>query len=46
MALARLGRQVVLVGCGSGLRNLDLLLGLKTGTHTAVEVFYWGVPAK
>ena len=40
MALARLGRQVVLVDADFGLRNLDLLLGLENRViYTAVEVF-------
>ncbi|MBV9390222.1 MAG: septum site-determining protein MinD [Chroococcidiopsidaceae cyanobacterium CP_BM_ER_R8_30] len=40
MALARLGRKVVLVDADFGLRNLDLLLGLENRVvYTAVEVF-------
>ena len=40
MALARLGRQVVLVDADFGLRNLDLLQGLENRiVYTAVEVF-------
>ncbi len=40
MALARLGRQVVLVDADFGLRNLDLLLGLENRVvYTAIEVF-------
>ncbi len=39
MALARLGRQVVLVDADFGLRNLDLLLGLENRiVYTALEV--------
>lgn len=39
MALARLGRKVVLVDADFGLRNLDLLLGLENRVvYTAVEV--------
>ncbi len=39
MALARLGRQVVLVDADFGLRNLDLLLGLENRVvYTAMEV--------
>jgi septum site-determining protein MinD len=40
MALARLGRKVVLIDADFGLRNLDLLLGLENRVvYTAVEVF-------
>lgn len=40
MALARLGRKVVLVDADFGLRNLDLLLGLENRVvYTALEVF-------
>ncbi len=40
MALARLGKQVVLVDADFGLRNLDLLLGLENRiVYTAIEVF-------
>lgn len=40
MALARLGRKVVLVDADFGLRNLDLLLGLENRVvYTAVDVF-------
>jgi len=39
MALARLGRKVVLVDADFGLRNLDLLLGLENRVvYTALEV--------
>ncbi|PPS43428.1 septum site-determining protein MinD [Chroococcidiopsis sp. TS-821] len=39
MALARLGRKVVLVDADFGLRNLDLLLGLENRiVYTAMEV--------
>ncbi|MEI6427121.1 MAG: septum site-determining protein MinD [Pseudanabaena sp. ELA607] len=39
MALAKLGRKVVLVDADFGLRNLDLLLGLENRVvYTAVEV--------
>lgn len=39
MALARLGRSVVLVDADFGLRNLDLLLGLENRVvYTAIEV--------
>ncbi len=39
MALARLGRQVVLIDADFGLRNLDLILGLENRiVYTALEV--------
>lgn len=39
MALAKLGRKVVLVDADFGLRNLDLLLGLENRiVYTALEV--------